>query len=168
MERYARDLTRFARESHASSATMLDDTARPSLWGRLRETLSMLLDSSPATTIFKISVPPSQLAALFTTLQQFADHAGLPHALVARAGGTLYFALLPASANDETSTHLTQIAAQIFQSVSAVGGESSLLFAPLTLKTRDNSSISSRSDLPLMRRIKCAFDPQNIFAPSRF
>jgi FAD/FMN-containing dehydrogenase len=128
----------------------------------------MLLESSPATTIFKLSVLPTQFAALFATLQQFADRAGLPHALVARAGGTLYFALLPASANDETSTRLAQVATQIFQSVSDAGGESSLLFAPPTLKTRGNMGSPSRSDLPLMRRLKSAFDPQNIFAPGRF
>jgi len=168
LDRYARDLTRLANESCATRTIILDDTSRPAVWGRLRETLSMLLESSPATTIFKLSVLPTQLAALFTTLQQFADHAGLPHALVARAGGTLYFALLPASANEETPTRLAQVATQIFQSVSAAGGESSLLFAPPTLKTRDNMGSPSRSDLPLMRRLKSAFDPQNIFAPGRF
>jgi len=167
LDRYARDLTRLASESRATSTTILDDTTRPSVWGRLRETLSMLLESSPATAIFKISVLPTQFAALFATLHQFADLAGLPHALVARAGGTLYFALLPASANDETSTRLAQVASQIFQSVSAAGGESSLLFAPPTLKTRGNMRNPSRSDLPLMHRLKSAFDPQNIFAPGR-
>jgi hypothetical protein len=100
-------------------------------------------------------------------LHQFADLAGLPHALVARAGGTLCFALLPASANEETSTRLAQVATQVFQSVSDAGGESSLLFAPPTLKTRGNMRSPSRSDLPLMRRLKSAFDPQNIFAPGR-
>ncbi len=166
--RCARSLARFAEDSRATATALLDDATRPAVWGRLREALSMLLDSSPATTIFKISALPAQHSTLFANLQQIADRAGLPHALVARAGGTLYFALLPASANDATATHLAQVATQILQSVSAAGGETNLLFAPPTLKTRDNIWSSSRSDLPLMRCLKSAFDRQNIFAPGRF
>ncbi len=166
--RCARSLARFAEDSRATATAFLDNATRPAVWGRLREALSMLLVSSPATVVFKIGILPSHHAALLAHLQQIADRAGLPHALVARAGGTLYFALLPASANDATATHLAQVATQILQSVSAAGGETNLLFAPPTLKTRDNIWSSSRSDLPLMRCLKSAFDPQNIFAPGRF
>jgi glycolate oxidase FAD binding subunit len=179
LDRYTRDLTRLAAESRATAAAVLDDVTRPSMWGRLRETLSMLLESSPAATIFKLSVLPSHHAALFAKLQQIADHAGLPHALVARAGGAIYFALLPASPNDETAARLTQSSTKIFKSISAAGGNAILLFAPLNLKlalcvpdtsagSRLNIWGSSRSDLALMHRLKSAFDPQNIFAPGRF
>jgi glycolate oxidase FAD binding subunit len=177
--RYTRDLTRFAEESRAIATSILDDTTRPAVWGRLRESLSMLLEASPAATIFKLSVLPTQFAALFAKLHQISDRAGFPHALAARAGGTIYFALLPASANDETAAHLAQTATQIFQSVSATGGDATLLFAPPVLKRafcvpdgfagpRVNIWDSSRHDLPLMRRLKSACDPQNIFAPGRF
>jgi glycolate oxidase FAD binding subunit len=176
--RYTRDLTRFAGESRATSTAILDDTTRPSMWGRLRETLSMLLESSPAPTIFKLSVLPAHHVTLFAKLQEIANHASLAHAFVARAGGTIYFALHTASANDETSARLAQTATSIFQSVSAAGGDSTLLFAPPTLKRalcvshglagpRIKIGCSSRSDLPLMRRLKSAFDPQNIFVPGR-
>src|SRR5713226_10759399 len=47
LKRYARDLTRHAEQASATSATILDDSTRPSVWGRLRETLSMLLEASP-------------------------------------------------------------------------------------------------------------------------
>jgi FAD/FMN-containing dehydrogenase len=44
-----------------------------------------------------------------------------------------------------------------------------LLFAPPTIKPLLESTLHShpRSDLALMRRVKSAFDPQNIFAPDR-
>src|SRR5712664_1551203 len=190
LDRYTRDLTRFAAESRATSTAILDDTTRPAMWGRLRETLSMLLESSPATTIFKISVLPSHHAALFENLQEIANRASLRHALLARAGGTIYFALLPPSANDETTVRLTQSSAKIFESVAAAGGETTLLFAPLNLKrvlcapdafaeralcvpdasAKQRLSIYGppRLDLALARRLKSAFDPQNIFAPGRF
>jgi FAD linked oxidases, C-terminal domain len=149
------------------------------MWGRLRETLSLLLESSPAATIFKLSVLPSHHVDLFAKLQEIASHASLPHALVARAGGTIYFALLPPSANAEATTRLVQAATQILNSVFAAGGDTTLLFALPTLKRalcvsdshagpRFNMGCSSRSDLPLMHRLKSAFDPRDIFAPGRF
>ncbi len=179
LDRYTRDLTRLAVQSRASSTTILDDTTRPALWGRLRESLSMLLEASPAATIFKLSVLPTQFAALFANLQQISDRPGFRHALVAGAGGTILFALLPASANDETTARLAQTAAQIFDAVYASNGDATLLFAPLNLKLawclpdasaeqRVNIWGPSRSHLPLMRRLKSACDPQNIFAPGRF
>jgi glycolate oxidase FAD binding subunit len=165
LARYTRDLTRLAEESHATSIAFLDDATRPSLWGRLRESLSMLLEVSPATAIFKLSVLPSHHAAVFTDLQQIADRANLPHAFVARAGGTIYFALLPASADGDATGRLSQAAVQIFNSVSPFNGDATLPFAPPALKTLINAGVRTRPDSALMRRLKLAFDPQNILAP---
>src|SRR5207249_9173896 len=69
----------------------------------LRETFPMLLEASSAATIFKIGVLPSQLASLLASVQKIAGQVELPHMLVVRAVGTIYFTLLPASANDERS-----------------------------------------------------------------
>jgi glycolate oxidase FAD binding subunit len=191
LDRYARELTLLAERSRANSTTILDDATRPAFWGRLREGLSLLLEASPTTAIFKISVLPSHHPTLFASLRQIADHAALPHALVARAGGTIYFALLAASANEEATGLLAHCATRIFNAVSAVGGpdprnrgHATLLFAPLALKQKINiggpqpvalassrPSTNSRADqtlgIALMRRLKVAFDPQNILAPSR-
>jgi glycolate oxidase FAD binding subunit len=168
LDRYARDLRRFATESCAASLAFLDEATRPAVWGRLRETLSLLLEFSPEATVFKISVLPSQYGALFLSLRQIADQAGLPHALVARRGGTIYFTLLPTSANDETTRRVAQAAIQIFQLVSAADGDATLLFATPALNVSANIRGSSRSDITLMRKLKSAFDPQGIFAPGRF
>jgi glycolate oxidase FAD binding subunit len=167
LARYERDLLRFATNANATSTKFLDDTTRPALWGRLRECLSMLLEVSPAAAIFKISVLPGHYAALFAGLRQIADRAALPHALVARAGGTIYFALLPSPANEGTTAALSPCIAQIFDVVSASSGRASLLFVPPTNKKSTNVWGSPGSDLALMRRLKAAFDPQNIFAPGR-
>jgi glycolate oxidase FAD binding subunit len=192
LTRYARELTLLAERSRANSTTILDDATRPAFWGRLRESLSLFLEASPATAIFKISVLPGHHATLFESLRQIADHAALPHALVARAGGTIYFALLPASANEETISLLAHCATRSFNAVSAAGGpdprnrgHATLLFAPLALKQKINrggphpvAPASSRPTtnshayqvpgIALMCRLKTAFDPQNILAPGRF
>jgi glycolate oxidase FAD binding subunit len=191
LTRYARELTLLAERSRANSTTILDDATRPAFWGRLRESLSLFLEASPATAIFKISVLPSHHATLFESLRQIADHAALPHALVARAGGTIYFALLPTSTNEETISLLAHCATRIFNAVSAAGGPdprnrgyATLLFAPLALKQKinmggphpvspastrptTNARLEQAPGLALMRRLKSAFDPQNILAPGR-
>jgi len=185
LARYARELTLLAEKSRATSTAILGDKTRPAVWGRLRESLSMLLEASPTAVIFKISVLSSPHAALFTNLQQIAAHAALPHALVARAGGTIYFALFPASVNEDTTALLSQSSAQIVDLAFAAGGHAQLLFAPRAPKERMNLRgkqlvapasgrlpANSRTELvpgiALMRRLKSAFDPQNIFAPGRW
>jgi glycolate dehydrogenase FAD-binding subunit len=165
---YERDLTHFANSANATSTKILDDAARPSLWGRLRETLSMLLEASPAALIFKIGILPSHHAPIFASLRRVAGDASLPHAFVARAGGTIYFALLPAASDEDTSARLSPCIAQIFDLISASGGRASLLFAPPSIKRSTKVWGSSGSDLALMRRLKSAFDPQNVFSPGRF
>jgi FAD/FMN-containing dehydrogenase len=93
--------------------------------------------------------------------------------------------LLAASANEDSTARLSQSIAQIFDLVFAAGGHASLLFAPRAVKERTNprskhvvAPASTRlpanshaeliSGLAQMRRLKSAFDPQNIFAPGRF
>jgi glycolate oxidase FAD binding subunit len=172
LDRYARELTLLAEKFRATSTAILGDATRPTVWGRLRESLSILLEASPATVIFKISVLPGHHAALFTNLQHIAERATLPSALVARAGGTIYFALLPASVNEDTTARLSQSIARIFDFVFAPGGHASLLFAPPVAPASSRLPANSRAELipgvAQMRRLKSAFDPQNIFAPGRF
>jgi glycolate oxidase FAD binding subunit len=179
LARYERDLTRFATNSNATNTKFLDDTTRPSLWGRLRETLPMLLEASPATIIFKISSLPSHHAVLFASLRRIADRAALLHALVARAGGTIYLALLPSAANEDVTAPLLPCIAQIFSVISTSSGQASLLFAPPSIKKSANvwgppgsglapMHASCAPDVSASRRLKSAFDPQGIFAPGRF
>lgn len=175
LDRYARDLIRLAEESQASSTSILDDSTRPSLWGRLRETCSMLLEASPATAIFKLTTLPSQHSSLFAKLREVADRSALPHALVARASGPIYFALLPSSSNPTSLQLLTQAATAVFSFCAKENVPAILLSCPTALKRGLDiwgfpraSNTSSRSDLVLICRLKSAFDPQNLFAPGRF
>lgn len=186
--RYRRDLVRLAEESKATSSSILDDSARPSVWGRLRETVSMLLETSPAAAIFKLSALPSQHAALFTSLSEIADRSTLPHALVARAVGVIYFALLPPAEAVSSLQLLTEVASAVFTLCGQENASATLLWCPTQLKRQINiwgpdlvapassrpvsSSSTSRAvarpGVSLMHRLKFAFDPQNLFAPGRF
>jgi glycolate dehydrogenase FAD-binding subunit len=168
LDRYARDLTRFAEEFHATSTAILDDSTRPAVWGRLREALSMFLEASHATSIFKLNALPSQHASLFAGLRELADRFTLPNALVARASGAIYFALLPSSNDTPSFQLLSEAANAIFAFCAKEDASATLLSCPTQLKRRISIWGPARPDFALMRRLKTSFDPHNLFAPGRF
>jgi glycolate oxidase FAD binding subunit len=169
LERFARDLTRFAAESRATAASILDDSTRPSIWGRLREALPLFRESSPAATILKLSILPTHHTQAITVLESVAHAAKLPLALIARATGTLYIALLPESATHASAENLALLTQEVFSLSRSFDSRATLLFAPPALKHRLNATLDAHPhpDLALMHRLKSAFDPQNLFAPAR-
>ena len=168
LERYARDLKRHAQESRATSTSVLDDTTRPTVWGRLRESLPMLIDASAATTIFKVSLLPGHHASAIARLREIAARASLPSALVARATGTIYFAVLPETKNRNVMMQLQQCTAATFEFAADSRDHATIPFCPVELKQAVNVWGPACGDFPLMRRVKKTFDPEGVLAPGRF
>jgi glycolate oxidase FAD binding subunit len=170
LERCQRDLTRFANTANASSVSVLDDTTRPSVWGRLREALPLFRESSPSATTLRLNVLPGYHAKAITVLEAVSRTTELPFALVARAAGPLYVALLPESVDDEARPNnkddkLAFLVGEAFAFARSCHGEATLLFAPPTFQGR--LPAPAPSGLALMHRLKAAFDPHNVFAPDR-
>jgi glycolate oxidase FAD binding subunit len=169
LTRYKRDLTRVAEQCGANTISVLDDATRPSVWGRLREAIALFRESSPFATIFRFNVLPSLQAEAITILESVGQSAKLPPALIAQASGTLYVALLPDAAAQPPAEAFALLAQEILSLSRRFDGRASLLFSPPTLKQLLESALNSHpsSDLALMRRVKSAFDPENVFAPNR-
>jgi glycolate oxidase FAD binding subunit len=154
--------------------------------------IAHLRSASPFATIFKITQLPENLPELFAALRAAADQAYLPHALFARALGVTYFALLPvdpsmhlamaqlqaaldphnvaqmlAGEHQRIFTALRDAAAKISMMCSEKSAAAQLLFAPTQLKRELQIPGADRLDVPAMRKLQAAFDPQNIFAPGR-
>jgi glycolate oxidase FAD binding subunit len=165
LDRCARDLTRFAGDSPANAISILDDTTRPSVWGRLREALPLFRESSPAAAILRLNILPTRHANAITVLEAVARTAGLPLALVARAAGTLYIAILPEAGNDASLDKLRFLTEEVFALSRSHHGDATLLFAPPALQRLVTAPPPPA--LHLMQRLKSAFDPHNIFAPDR-
>jgi FAD/FMN-containing dehydrogenase len=70
--------------------------------------------------------------------------------------------------NEEIIATLTQISSEVFEYAAAHHGQACILFCPVELKRMANVWSSVTPDAGLMRRVKNAFDPQNVFAPGRF
>jgi glycolate oxidase FAD binding subunit len=167
LDRCSRDLTRLAEETSAKSATFLDDSTRPSVWGRLREALPLFLESSPHATIFRLSVVPGYHTQAITVLEAVSRAANIPLALIARASGPLYIAFLPYSEDSNVLDNLALLAHEIFTLGRARNGDAALLFAPPAVRAVSSGRSSQPPGSAIPARIKSAFDPIGIFAPGR-
>jgi FAD/FMN-containing dehydrogenase len=167
LQRYSSDLSNFAQRCKAENYLLLEDDAARALSTSLRELLATVARSSAFATIFSISTLPAVPADILH-LRELAARFSIPSSLFAQASGPLYFALEPATLDDETIAALTRISCEVFGYASAHHGHASILFCPVELKRTTNVWGPAAPDAALMRRVKNAFDPQNIFAPGRF
>ena len=167
LDRYSRDLADYAEQSGAKKYLLADETSAKFRRGSLQEMVRNFRESTPAATIFKISTLPV-IPADILRLRAIAENRSIPCTFAANAAGPLYFVLQPPTADEDTLTAIADIAAEVFEYGAAHGGQSSILFCPTELKRRINVWGSAAKDSQLMRRVKTAFDPQNIFAPGRF
>lgn len=165
VERVARDVQRLAREAGTAKDEPLDAGSDSQLGGVLREAFEWLRWAAPAVALFRISMPqvaPETLAAL----SRPGD--SLRRALMLRAGSVIYFSLMGDSETEETLRAFQKAADEVFALAAAKHGHATLLHAPLTLKGRLNVWGPVRRDFAVMKKVKQAFDPGNIFAPGRY
>ncbi len=167
LQRYTTDLTKFAQECKAESYFLREDDAARALGASLRELLANLARSSAIATIFRISALPAFTADVFR-LRELAARFSIPSSLFVQASGPLYFALEPSNSDEETVTALTHISSKVFNYAASRNGHACILFCPVELKHTASVWGPAAPDAGLLRRVKDAFDPQNIFAPGRF
>ncbi len=170
VERHAADLARMAQATHAAGFAALTDNENKSLLERIREFPKHVLGSSPAATIFRISVLPTQMPALLERAQQVTDRNQIAAAALVRASGLVFLALAPPALDDPTLARLAQTATELIHASSSsdIGGRPIIEWCPTELKRQVNVWGPARDDLVLMQRVKKAFDPQGILAPGRF
>jgi glycolate oxidase FAD binding subunit len=168
-ERYVRDLTEFANQFSAQSIRVLDanDPAAPDLWHHISQAIPAILRVHPSAAIFKIAQLPTRIAPLLAKLTALAENAGLPCARMARASGILYFSLLPESNDASTHARLESAAKSIFALCSQESAAATLQWGKANLKRSVGIGHPSPQDSAMKLRIKSAFDPDNLFSPSR-
>jgi glycolate oxidase FAD binding subunit len=167
LRRYSSDLVQYAEQSGAANWNLLDEATGKLISKDLQEFPRFLASASPAATIFKLSTLltlPANILNLCTGAQRHA----IPCCLFANNSGPLYFALQPAKLDDAAIAALAEISAEVFEFAAAHRGQASIPFCPTKLKRRVNIWGPAREDADLMRRVKNAFDPHDIFAPGRF
>ncbi|HVB99378.1 MAG TPA: FAD-binding oxidoreductase [Candidatus Dormibacteraeota bacterium] len=168
MHRYKSELESMAGAAGANGSTLLPEDARAALWDHTREMVPLLLDESPAAMIVRVSALPNRLGDVFAAAQQSGDRHELPVAILARAAGVAYIAFLPNQSNGEIGGRLAQAARELADAAAEAQGFSFVAWCPPELKGRLSLWGKERTDLPLMRNVKQAFDPGNTLSPGRF
>jgi glycolate oxidase FAD binding subunit len=167
IQRYSTDLVRHAQQAGVSAFSVLDSAKTKALSAALRELLSAHVSAGPAATIFRMDALPVFSAGILR-LQELASKLACPCSIFGNASGPLYFTVNPAVSNEQTISSLAQICAEVFEYAASRQGEASIPFCPTELKRLVNVWGPARKDAQMMRRVKKAFDPENIFAPGRF
>lgn len=169
-DRASRELAQLAKGPTAKPEQLLTlgESEGADLWHYLGQSIPLLLKASPSAAIFKIALLPNRMPALLQQLLPIVDQASLPHAILARACGVIYFALLPEAGDPASLQFLAKAASAIFALCAKENASATVPWCPVALKRVINIWGPSRPDLALMRRLKSAFDPDNLFSPGRF
>jgi glycolate oxidase FAD binding subunit len=168
LARYEAELRRMAVESGADNVTVLEDRIRAAAFAYKREFVPIVLESSPATTIVKISVLPARLKEALTAGIKAADANQLRWTAIARSLGVIHFALLPAERYDSSHRQVVAAKNQILAAAANLGANMTVPWCPSEWKSTLQIWGPERSDLAQMQKVKKVFDPLGIFSPGRF
>ena len=167
LERITHEIQKLADRAQAERSETLDLQSTHLMNEALREAFDWLWRAAPGISILRIVLPEVKSADL-KQLLDLSQPSPLRAAFVLRACNVAYLAVLAGNDDAQSVAILERGISALFSCVETKNGGAALLHAPPRLKDRINVWGTKRPDLPLMQRVKQAFDPQNIFAPGRF
>jgi glycolate oxidase FAD binding subunit len=170
LARCERDLRQLADSSGSTTFDVFgagpDRSVLAAVFGRLREFVPIALESSPATTVVKLSASPAHLEHALCSVKHSAEEHSLPWACIARGIGVVYAALLPPERNDHALHRVAAATKRMAADVAALGGHCVIPWCPAG---RSELSIwGSSGNVGLMQKLKTVFDPHAILSPGRF
>jgi glycolate oxidase FAD binding subunit len=175
LARYRRELAEIAEQSQAGDMHILEDSAAvAALAARLRESIAHVREDFAEPVVVKLAMPPAQHVHAATVLQSVVGAANLPLVIIARASGPILIATSLPAENSRAEAATTSpvdapmvslFAREILSLARSFGGRAQLISAPLHCKAsyRAIFSESLASEHLLAKRIKSAFDPNNLF-----
>ena len=168
LARYESDLRAAAEKCGAVGVAVLANDQIAGAFGRKREFIPIALESSPATTVLKLSVLPRQMNEAVTTAARFAEDSGLRWAAMARGVGVIYFVLLPEARDENARAGVVSAAGKIIAAISELNGNATIPWCPREWKSSLPIWGPERADFSQMAKLKKLFDPHGILSPGRF
>jgi glycolate oxidase FAD binding subunit len=171
VDRYARELGHMATAAKADEFLPIDDAEQSSVLARIREFPRLVLEAAPDAAIFRIGVLPTAMASLLKDMSEIAKHYQVDLATLTRASGIVYAAFFARAGNEATIAGTASAVKEVFHmcSLPENGAHAMLEWCPSEMKCMGVDVWGPwRDDFVLMRRMKDAFDPQNVLAPGRF
>ena len=171
VEHHARELGRLAHDASALDFNALAETESVTLLTHIREFPRMVWESTPSALIFRINLMPSAVSSLLQDLDKLARGSSFELATLTRAAGIVYAAFASPAGNEASVVQYAQLARNVLQlnAEPERNAQAMLEWCPPEVKRLAGDPWGPpRADLPLMRKVKDAFDPQHILSPGRF
>lgn len=161
VKRHLKEVRAMAEANGARSTVNSEGEEANRTWNAYRGLHQAILNRTPSAFQGKASVPISQLGNMFKTIKEVGNKYSLETGIRAHGyNGILYNYF--AAENDDA----VKIAGDLRQAAAALGGYFMIESAPLGLR-KTAGAPPHRNDYNLMKRIKTAFDPNNILNPGR-
>lgn len=165
IERYERNLRQMA---GSADVGLPDGDSASVVAARIREFVPIALESSPATTIVKISVLSGRMSELLGDAASAAGSVSLRWAAIARGVGVIYFALLPSARSEETRSQVVRAIEQLIEACQRREANITVPWHPSDWKSLMPARKTARGDFGQMQKLKNVFDPSGVFAPDIF
>ena len=157
-----------ARELRAADFAALDGPDRDASFAALREFPRLVLESFPGAAIFRLAILPASMPELLRQVQAVSERHEIEAAVLVRAAGIVYVALLPVLGDAAATLRLPAACRDLMQASLCAGARPMIEWCPTALKREVNVWPPPGSDQALAEKLKKLFDPQGILAPGRF
>jgi glycolate oxidase FAD binding subunit len=171
VDRCSLELGHMAAAARATGLLPIGESEQPSVFSRIREFPRLVLEAAPDAAIFRIGVLPTTMPSLLNDLSEVAKHFGTGLATLTRASGIVYAAFFGQDGIKSPSAVTASAVKEVFHicTLPENGAQAMLEWCPSEIKRMGIDLWGPwRDEFTLMRRVKDAFDPQNVLSPGRF
>ena len=173
LARHERDLASISREAGAAAFISLEESQRDQLFACLSEFQSIALAANRPAVIFRVPILPSAMPSLLEKIRSLADHHGLTCAILVRALGVVYVALLspeqsPVESEELTRSALISCSRSMVDLFISQGALPAIERCPLDVKAALDVWPPPGPENEIAQRLKRVFDPREILSPGRF
>jgi glycolate oxidase FAD binding subunit len=168
LARYTSELTRMAHEAGSTGMKILGGRELADAFSYKRELIPIALDSSPATTIVKMSVLPMRMKEAIESGGRAAEANGLAWAVMARGVGVIYVVLLPREKSDATRASVAKATEQVLMACGTLEGNATVPWCPSEWKGAVKAWGLERPEFSMMAKLKNVFDAPGVLSPGRF
>jgi glycolate oxidase FAD binding subunit len=166
--RYEQDLSRTAQQAHADDFASFDGADRDTLFTALQEFPQLVLEAYPGAAIFRVAILPGAMADLLRETQKLHERHQVETAILVRAVGVVYVALLAADGDARMAARLPAACRELMQACLGMGARPMIERCPVALKRGMSVWPPPGSDQALAEKLKQLFDPHGVLAPGRF
>jgi len=166
--RHERDLEGMARELRAVDFAAFDGPEQDAVFAGLREFPRLVLEAFPGAAIFRLAILPGAMPDLLRETLAVSERHQLEPAILVRAAGIVYAALLPPAGDASGTARLASACRDLMLSSLGAGARPMIEWCPAAVKRDVNIWPPPGNDQALAEKLKRLFDPQGILAPGRF